>query len=223
MEIPLNDTKVMNALQKDFSEWAYRTTQVMVRANEALKLYAGPEASEGEFRSQCAEAARQAREDELKKTAAPFETKLQALQGKLEREQRELKQDQAELSSRNLETGVQVAETVAGLFGIGRKKSLSSSLTKRRMASQAKSDVEESEQAIKDFQEQIKALESDKEAALQAVNDKWGEVANQITEIPITPQKKDILLDFFGVAWMPYHLVKTGEQLIELPGFRPGG
>jgi len=54
---------------------------------------------------------------------------------------------------------------------------------------------------------------------LQAVNDKWGEVANQITEIPITAQKKDILLDFFGVAWMPNHLVKIGEQLVELPGF----
>jgi hypothetical protein len=223
LEAPLNDPKVMSALQKDFVEWAYRTNQVMVRANEPLKLYTGPETTEAEFRIRCSEASRQECDAELKKAAAPFETKLRTLQDKLEREQRELKQDQAELSSRNLETGVQVAETVAGLFGIGRKKSLSSSLTKRRMASQAKSDVEESEQAIKDFQNEVKALEAEKEAALKAVNEKWGQVANQITEIPISAQKKDVLLDFFGVAWMPYHLVKTGEQLIELPGFQPGG
>jgi hypothetical protein len=223
LEAPLNDPKVMSALQKDFVEWAYRTTQVMVRANEPLKLYAGPETTEAEFRTQCSEASRQACDTELKKAAAPIETKLRTLQDKLEREQRELKQDQAELSSRNLETGVQVAETVAGLLGIGRKKSLSSSLTKRRMASQAKSDVQESEQAIKDFQNEIKALESEKEAALKEANEKWGQVGNQITEIPISAQKKDVLLDFFGVAWMPYHLVKTGEQLIELPGFQPGG
>jgi hypothetical protein len=51
------------------------------------------------------------------------------------------------------------------------------------------------------------------------VNDKWGEVANQITEIPISAQKSDIHLDCFGVAWMPYHLIKVGEQLTELQGF----
>ncbi len=223
VEAPLNDPKVMNALQKDFMEWAYRTTQVTVRANDSLKLYAGPETSEAEFRTQCAEAARQAGEAELKKSAAPFETKLRALQDKLDREQRELKQDQAELSSRRMEQLGTGLETVAGLFGLGRKRALTTNITKGRMASQAKGDVEESQDTIKDLQDQIKTLEADKEAALQAVKDKWGEVANQVTEIPIAPQKKDVLLDFFGVAWKPYYLVKTGAQLLELPGFRPGG
>ena len=219
LETPLNDVRLINALEKDFLDWAYRTTQVTVRGNETLKVYAGPETSESEFRTQCANAARQARDAELKKTSTPFETKLRTLQDKLEREQRELEQDKAELSSRKLETGVNVAETVLGLFGRGRKRALTSSISKARMTSQAKSDVKESVDAIKDFEDQIAALEADKEAALQAVNEKWGEVANQITEIPIAAQKKDVLLDFFGVAWLPNHLVKTGDQLIELPGF----
>ena len=219
LETPLNDVKLINALEKDFLDWAYRTTQVTVRGNETLKLYAGPETSEGEFQTQCANAARQARELELKKTSAPFETKLRALQDKLEREQRELEQDKAELSSRKLETGVNVAETVLGLFGRGRKRAITSSISKARMTSQAKSDVTESVNAIKDFEEQIAALEAEKEAALQVVNEKWGEVASQISEIYIAAMKKDVMLDIFGVAWMPNHLVKIGEQVFELPGF----
>jgi hypothetical protein len=103
--------------------------------------------------------------------------------------------------------------------GFGRKRSISSSISKRRMASQAKSDVEESVNAIKDYQEQIAVIEEQKAAAVQAVNEKWGDVANQIIEIPVSAQKKDILLDFFGVAWMPYHLVKLEDQIVELPGF----
>jgi hypothetical protein len=87
------------------------------------------------------------------------------------------------------------------------------------MAKQAKGDVDESVDAIKDYEEQIAAIEAEKAAAIQAVNDKWADIASQITEIPIAAQKKDILMDFFGVAWMPYHLVKIGEQLDELPGF----
>jgi hypothetical protein len=220
-EAPLNNVKLMNSLQKDFLDWAYRTSEVMIRGNEALKLYADPEISEDEFRTQCANAARQACEAEIKKASATYDTKLHTLKEKLDREQRELDQDKAELSSRKLEEAGNVAETVAGLLGLGRKHSISSSLTKRRMTSQAKSDVEESVDTIKDIQEQISGIETEKAAALQAVNDKWGEVADQITEIPISAQKNDILLDFFGVAWMPYHLVKIGEQLIELKGFSP--
>ncbi|MGE5123403.1 MAG: helicase HerA domain-containing protein [Acidobacteriaceae bacterium] len=221
LEVPLNDLRLMNALQKDFVDWTYRSTQVSVRANEALKLYAGPETTEADFLAQCSQAARQMQAAEAKKASASFDGKLRTLQDKLEREQRELKQDQAELSGRKLEEGANVAETVASLFGIGRKRRISSTLTKRRLTSQAKSDVEESEQAIKDYQDEIKEIEIDREKALQAVNEKWAEVANQITQIPITVQKKDVLLDFFGVAWMPYHLVRAGDQLFELRGFSP--
>jgi hypothetical protein len=219
LETPLNDVKLMNALEKDFLEWAYRTTQVTVRANESLMLYAGPESSEGDFHTQCTNTARQACDAEIKKASATYDTKLRTLNDKLEREQRELKQDQAELSSRKMEEIGTGLETVAGFLGFGRKHSISSSISKARMAKQAKGDVEESVDAIKDYQEQIAVIEKEKADALQAVNDKWADVASQITEIPIAAQKKDILLDFFGVAWMPYHLVKIGEQVDELPGF----
>lgn len=219
LDTPLNDVRLINALEKDFVDWAYRSTQVTVRANEDLKLYAGPDVPEGDFHAQCIKATQQACEAEIKKASATYDTRLRALNDKLEREQRELRQDKSELSSRNLETGVNVAETVLSLFGRGRKRAITSSLTKARMAKQAKGNVQESEDAIKGYQEQIAAIEADRATAIQAVNDKWAGVANQIIEIPIAAQKKDILLDFFGVAWMPFHLVKIGEQLEELPGF----
>jgi hypothetical protein len=209
----------MNSLQKDFLDWVYRSTEVKIRGNEALKLFGGPEKSEGEFRTQCANTAHQACEAELNKVSATYDTKLRTLKEKLDREQRELKQDQAELSSRKMEEIGTGLETVAGLFGFGRKHSISSSITKRRMASQAKGDVEESVDVIKAVQGQMAEIETEQAAALQAVNDKWGEIANQVIEIPVSAQKDDIALDFFGVAWMPYHLVKIGEQLIELRGF----
>ena len=88
------------------------------------------------------------------------------LQDKLEREQRELKQDQAELSSRKVEVLGTAAETVAGLLGFGRKRSISSSISKQRMASQAKSDVDESVDVIKDYQEQIAAIEDGKRSCM---------------------------------------------------------
>jgi len=221
LEAPLNDAKAITAMQRDFEDWVYRSTQVTVRANEALKQYAGPEVSAAEFRKQCAEAARQARDAEQGKVTASYKTKLQTLKERLKREQRELKQDETELAQRRLEEGSTHLENLASLVGIGSKRRLTTSVTRRRLTAQAKADVKESEDAIEDFEKQIAALEAEQAAALEEVNQRWGEVANQISEIPVTPYKKDILLDFFGVAWMPFHLVKIGEQLEELPGFRP--
>ena len=220
LEAPFTDGKAIAALEKDFLDWAYRTSQVTVRANEPLKVYAGPELSGAEFRNLCAETARQGRDEEFRKLAATFDKKIEALQAKLEREERELDQDQTELSQRKMEELGTLGENVFGLFG-GRKSSrrLSSSLSKRRMTAQAKADVEESVDTIAGFKKEITELEKAKAQALEEANTRWSELANELTEIPVTPLKKDVLMDVFGVAWFPYHLVQSGDQVTELPGY----
>jgi hypothetical protein len=112
------------------------------------------------------------------------------------------------------------AENIFGLF-TGRKSSrrLSSSLSKRRMTAQAKADVEESQDAIEELKKGIAALEKEKAQALEEVQSRWGEIANEVSEITVSPLKKDILLDLFGVAWRPCHVVKVGGKIEELPGY----
>lgn len=220
LEAPLSDAKTLAALQKDFLDWAYRASRVSVRANEPLKIFAGPEVSQAEFRTMCAEAARSSRDAELRKVSDSFDKKIDALQVKLVREERELSEDETELSQRRLEEYGTHAENVFNLFS--RRKSsrrLSTSLSKRRMSEQAKADVQESKEAIGTFEKQIAALEEEKTLALEEVNERWSEIANQVNEIPVTPAKKDVLLDLFGVAWMPYHIVQVGEELVEMPGY----
>ena len=56
--------------------------------------------------------------------------------------------------------------------------------------------------------------------AVDEVEDKWEEIATEIEEIPVAPYKKDILIDVYGVAWMPFHVVEDGDRIIELPGFK---
>jgi hypothetical protein len=219
-EAPLTDSKILSAMEKDFEEWVYRSAQVSVKANQDLKLYAGPEVSSADFRTRCAEEARKGRDAEGKKAANAFDRKIDSLQTKLDRETRELAQDQTELSQRKMEELGTAAENILGLFG-GRKSSrrLSSSLSKRRMTSQAKADVDESVDAITDYKKQIAELEKEKAQALEELNQHWGELANQVSEIPVTPMKKDILVELFGVAWMPVYQVDASGEAFELPGY----
>ncbi|HJR79300.1 MAG TPA: DUF87 domain-containing protein [Anaerolineales bacterium] len=220
IDAPLNDVKRMTALQKDFTDWVFRNSAVKARANQTLKVFAGPDVSQAEFMKACADAAREARDAELAKKTAPVDRQLKSLEDKLAREERELREDEDELSHRKMEEAGTHLENITGLFGGRRKASrLSSSLTKRRMTQQAKADVEESLDAIKEFNRQIAELQKRREEIIAEINDRWGRVVNEITEVTITPKKTDVFVNVFGVAWMPHYIVQTGTEAIELPAF----
>jgi hypothetical protein len=219
IDAPLNDVKLMTALQKDFTDWAFRNSTVKARVNQALKVFAGPDVSQAEFMKACAEAARDARDAEIAKKTATLDRQLKTLEDKLAREERELQMDQNELAGRKREEGSNLLEIGASVFGVGRKRSVTSQFSKNRLTNKAKAEVEESVDAIKQFQQQIADSEKRREETIAEINDRWGRVVNEITEVTIAPKKTDVFVKLFGVAWLPYYVVKAGTDTIELPAF----
>jgi hypothetical protein len=220
IDAPLNDTKLMTALQKDFADWVYRTTSVKARANQTLKVFAGPDISQAEFMKACADAAREARDAEIVKKESTLLRRIKLLEEKLLRENRELREDETELSNRKIEEMGTHFENFTGLFG-GRRSArrLSSSLSKRRMTEQAKADVEESQDAIEDFKTQIGELESQRQQIIAEIQDKWGKVVGSSSEVTVVPKKTDVFVSLFGVAWMPHYIVRAAAETMEIPAF----
>jgi hypothetical protein len=215
----LSDAKLVSALQKDFTDWVFRTTSVKARANEALKVYGGPDVSQADFMKACSQAASQARDAEIEKQAGKIDRQIASLQDKLSREERELQQDEADLQNRKIEAGANLLELGAGLIGFGRKKSVSTQFTKQRLSANAKADVEESLEVIAEYKKQLTELEKERARIADDVNARWGDMVNKITEIEVNPKKTDIYVNLFGVAWTPYYLVEIGGQKVELPAF----
>ena len=218
LEAPFLDVKMMAAMKKDFLDWAYHDSEVIVLANETLKVYAGPDVSAAGFRKLCSDEAREKRDTEIKKVGVAYGRKLDTIENRMEREERELEEDRDDLSQRKMEEWGTHAENVLSLFG-GRRKRMSTSLSKRRMTQKAKADVEESLDAIEDYKEDLAEMEAELARELEEIKDRWGEIANEISEIPVKPFKKDVLIDLFGVAWFPYHAVESGGEIIEVAGF----
>jgi len=218
IDVPLNDPKLMSALQKDFVDWVYRNSSVQARANEALKVYAGPDISRAEFMRACADAASQKRDAEIAKEASKFDRQLRTLNDRKAREERELREDEAELSHRKWEEAGTHLENIFG-GGKGTRRRVSTSLSKRRMTEQAKADVEESVDAIADYEKQIAELEKQRQEVIAEINAKWGDVVNDITEVTVAPKKTDVFVSLFGVAWVPHYVIQAGSETIELPAF----
>ncbi len=219
IDAPLNDAKRMTALQKDFADWVYRGSTVTARANQKLKVFAGPDVTQAEFMTTCSDVARDARDAEIEKKARAIDRKIKSIEDKLYREERELRQDQEDSRNRNIEAGLNGVEMVAGLFGLGRKKSLSTPVSKLRMAQNAKEDVRESEDTIAQYKKDLADLQRERDDVVAQVNDAWGNVVNEIDEVTITPKKTDIYVKLFGVAWTPYYIVQAGAETVELPAF----
>jgi hypothetical protein len=220
LEGPLSDARQMTALQKDFADWAYRTSKVTIRANRALGVFATPDVSQADFMGACAEAARQARDADLAKATTTIDRQIVALKEKLAREERELQQDQTELGERKREELVSGAETVFSLLGGRRSRSISAAMSKHRMTAQSKADVNESVDVIAEYTQQLAQLELARQQALGEAGSKWGDVVNDVTELPILPKKTDVYVNLFGVAWMPYYQVQSGGQMMELLAFQ---
>lgn len=218
LEPPFSDSKLMAALQRDFKDWVYRTVSVKARANDALKVYAGPDVLKSEFVRACSDAARDSRDAEIDKISTQYERKLDTLENRLKKEERELRMDEDELADRKMEELGTHAENVLSLFS-KRSRRMTTSLTKRRLTQQAKADVQESIDAIADLEKQINALEAELKSRLDEIGARWGAVVNQISEVTINPTRTNIFVDNFGVAWMPYYLVETGGQTVEVPAF----
>ncbi len=218
----LAEVKRTAPLEKDFADFVYRTASVTVLSNPTLKLVAPPGTSPAQFRQQCADAARERRDQDSEKLTVAYRKKLETLRTRLSKEEREMAEDEAELRSRKMEELARHGETLLDLFGGRRARTgISASLTKRRMTKQAKADVEESAQSIEDYRERLADLEAEMEVALAEVQERWAGAVDDVQEIKITPLKKDIAVDLFGVAWRPFWLAQAGGTTVEIPAYGP--
>ena len=213
------DSKELRTLETSFVDWIYYQDKVNVLASETLKIYAGPQISESSFKEQLQKASNEKYEEELEKIESAYEKKIDTIEERLRREERELKEDETELSQRKLEEIGTHAENIFSLFS-GRRRKMTTSLTKRRMTSKAKADVEESLETIGDYKKEIEELEAKYQEEIKELKGKWDLVAQEVTEIPITPYKKDILVKSFGIAWFPHYLVDSDGRILELPAFK---
>jgi hypothetical protein len=214
----LTDARKMTSLQKGFLDWVYRNGTIHIHANATLGVYGGPQVTTAEFHELCSQAARSALKSEQDKASAVYAAKLAALEQKVEKQKLAVQEQENIASRRGEETLIAGGEFVLGLF-TKRKRSLTTSMSKNRMAQKAKSDLGEDRQLLADLQKQLADLQQARDSAIQQVQDKWGQSVNDEMDIPVPLAKKDIYLEYFGIAWLPYYLVRQNGQLSRIAAF----
>lgn len=219
LRYPFDDEKNIASLSKDFQEWIYRDNSLTLYTNDKLKLTSKPGESREEFEARCTQASQGGQSDAVKKIEEKYEKLRKSIEAKKMKEEIELEKDKKILNQRRMEEAGTGLSTVISLFS-GRKKSVNSSLTKRRLTSTAKSNLEESELMIEEYNKQLAELDAKMKEELDAYQESAQETVGTIREVTINPLKKDIVEEFFGLGWLPYYAFKDGDRWVLIPGYR---
>ncbi len=219
LEGGLGDATILRALRDNLVEWLYRNSQVIVRENKQLAVVGGPTVSQAAFREQCAQAARERSRLEEQAVVTRFNRKIEPLSDRLKKAAKATAQEEADYNARRADEAMAHAKTVLTLF---QKRSRSSSAARRRDTQSAREQLDKARAKEADLRKQLEAAQAEQEAALAEVRQRWAETAATYEEVTVTPFKKDISVELFGIAWMPYHVVQAGTQFLELPAFSSG-
>jgi hypothetical protein len=213
------DPRTLKILQSDFVDWIYRIENLTIRACLSLKIFAGPEVSDQEFKAQINQAIKDQLALEKVKIEANYDKKITVLEQKLEKEKRDVENAEDRLGQRRMEEVGTHGEMLLALLS-KRKKSISSSLTKRRMTSQAKATMENEKKDVENAIASLTAMQQEMKNAISQLEKEWAGKLNDITEITLNPLKKDIFVELFGIAWVPFYVVDVDGRSYQICAFR---
>lgn len=199
-------------------DWLYRNATAPVKVNPTLKVSAGPDVSEADFFAECRKVAKDRMEAEADKIRAKHDKAMNTLMDKIERAEHDVDEQRLEVRDRQMETMGSAGELALSLIS-KRRRSVSRTLSKSRMARQAKEDLKQEELELRQLEQQAEKAEEQFKKDLQALEEKWTKIAHEMVEEPIKPYKKDVINEVFGIAWMPCYVIDDQGKLRYVPAW----
>lgn len=213
----LTDSKRMTALKNELVDMLYTTARLSVPFNPTLGIYANPDRDYSEFRAQAQQIAREKRDQEVDAMTKKFEAVLDKLETDMRSKIQRLDSEKRELANTKREELFTTGEAILGLL----KGRTSFTLSRMSRASvykaRSKGQVEQFELGIEEIERDVVKTQEEFEASLNAVNEKWARIATQSEEYIISAYKKDIVIDLFGIGWIPSWYTIVNGQAVLLP------
>jgi hypothetical protein len=220
-ELPsgLSDRSRLSSLKKELVDYIYKTAGITIPSNPTLGLFGEPDQSPRDFQMMVNAAAREERDQEVDAITTKFEKEFDRLEDKYRREERELVADRAQAKELGREELFTMGEAALSILRGRTSYTLSRVSRTRRYKGQAHEEIKESEAVLAEIEAEMEELQRRFEIELQKINDKWNRIAYSNEPSRVTPYKKDIHIEMFGVGWMPQYLVYINRQQLQLPAW----
>jgi hypothetical protein len=210
----LTDSSRLTTLKRELVDMLYNTALLTIPFNPDLKIYGSPDEEFSGYQASVQQAAREKRDAEMDKLTQKFADQMDRLEDKLRRKEIELRAEKKEIKDRQREQLYTTGEALLSLWKGRTNYTLSRMSRANRYRSQTKEDMRESYDAIETIEQDMAELEQEYQAQLQRVNEKWAAIAAKTEEHVISPYKKDIQLELFGIGWRPAWYSQVNGQMV---------
>ena len=180
--------------QTNFEDWIYRSQYITVLVNKTL----GIAGTQVEFNK----IAKEKCEGEKTEAYHKYKERLAKLKIRVEREKQRLNQYEQKVKIRKQEqstAGFEVAVAIAS----GRRRSLTTPMTKQGMVKNAQSQVVQQKLKLNGLRDEWQLLNDNLLAEYDLLEKKWKDISGDVSEERIKPYKKDIVTELFGLIWIP--------------------
>ncbi len=215
----LSDSSRMTALKREVVDMLYNTARITVPFNPELKIYGHPDQDFEEFHARVQQAAREKRDAEMDKTTGKYGTLMERLEDQLRKKEFELNAERKELRDRRREETFTTGEAMFSLMRGRTNYTVSRMSRATRYRRQTQEDLTESQIAIREIEEEMDRTEQEYEGVLRDINERWAKIAAHIEDYIVSPYKKDIQLELFGIGWVPYWYAIINQQPVLLSAF----
>ena len=207
----MNAVKELAAMEKEFSNWLYESQRLITYEHEELELYQKSGESDEAFLSRLQMEAREERDDELDELQEKYEPKFKRVEERIRKEEQDLDEAKSDVRHRRTSEMIGIAETVFSVLVKGRRRSLSTSASKRRMSRKAKLKVQESEEDLDELQMDLKDLDLEFEQKAEELKKKWDNYTLGINKKEIKPRRSDVKTSDMIIVWFPYWVSEQGQ------------
>ncbi len=203
--------------QKDYEDFLYVEGRLTLRKSALFKVVSAPGESEREFRIRLQQLAREKRDFELDKLRRRYAPKQRSLERQLLRAEQRIEREKEQLGQQKVSTAISLGATLLGAL-MGRKAisvgTLGRAGTTARQASKIgreKQDIRMAEETIESVRQQIEDLEEQLQLEADQLAAAFDPELETLQEIVVKPTKSDILLEGFGILWVPFRYSGSGS------------
>lgn len=221
------DEKSYTKWRRQFADWVYRTQVVRILRSPVLEEASRPEESERDFRIRLQQLARERRDESGAALRKKYESRIARLEEKSRRAQQAVEREREQARTQKVQTAISFGATILGsVFG---RSSLGRGTTAARGVGRSieqAGDVHRAAESLAAAQEELRVLDAEFRAELDALKERIDPLTEPLEEIEIRPEKNDVSVRLVSFAWAPHWDDGAGRrtpawQRVASPPWRP--
>lgn len=206
---PANDPKNYSDWEKRYQQWLRGDNPLTVLYSQTLDLVSEPGEDERAFRIRLQQAAREARDAEVRKLRKKFASRLDAQQKTITKAQQKLARESEQANQQQLSAAVSVGTALLGAFlgrkGVGSVSRAGTAAKGLGRIGKERGDVARAEQDLQRAQQALAELEIELQDEVEAQDDLLNAQAETLEQIEIRPKSNDVQVQLLALIWAPYY------------------